>query len=217
MPGGGVWGLGPGQVGAGAAAGGARGEGLRGRCRASTAPVQPGWAPGRPFWGASLPAGAAVGAGNKRRRGGARQKKGLNASGGPVREDLLSADYPYFHEMLCTFDRNPKASAQTRPRRSQFTDDTELALCLGHALAASDAASDAAPPAPASDPAAAAAPPLLPLDEVARWYGLWLASPPFDIGAGARPPLCGPWLRGFVWGGRPGSRRRASLSRRRAD
>ena len=53
----------------------------------------------------------------------------------------------------------------THPRsRSQITDDSELALCLGGALAGAD------PSAP------------VPLDAVAFWYGRWLDSPPFDIG-----------------------------------
>jgi hypothetical protein len=51
------------------------------------------------------------------------------------------------------------------PPTSQFTDDTEMALCLGRGLAGHD------PGGP------------FPLDSVAQQYGAWLASHPFDVGA----------------------------------
>jgi hypothetical protein len=48
----------------------------------------------------------------------------------------------------------------------QVTDDSELALCLAQALAGSSTPPSSTPP----------------LDDIARWYGQWINSPPFDIG-----------------------------------
>jgi hypothetical protein len=47
----------------------------------------------------------------------------------------------------------------------QITDDSEMALCLAQALVAH----------PASEQ--------LPMNDIAFWYGKWIQSPPFDIGA----------------------------------
>jgi len=55
----------------------------------------------------------------------------------------------------------------------QVTDDSELALCLAHGLAGS-------PQPPSSTP---------PLDDIAKWYGEWINSPPFDIGNTTRHAL----------------------------
>jgi ADP-ribosylglycohydrolase len=53
----------------------------------------------------------------------------------------------------------------------QFTDDSELALCLAAGLATRPCAGGPRGPAP------------FPLDAVAHAYGRWLESPPFDVGA----------------------------------
>ena len=58
-----------------------------------------------------------------------------------------------------------------RLQPGQITDDTELALALTHALL------EAATPITANAPHGG-----LPASCIARWYGRWMKSPPFDVG-----------------------------------
>ena len=73
--------------------------------------------------------------------------------------------------IMATHDQYQAGPVSHNPARSltvlsQVTDDSELALCLAHGLAGSNEPPSSTPP----------------LDDIAKWYGEWINSPPFDIG-----------------------------------